>query len=79
MAHATSLRLPDSVVEEAKSIIRRRGISFNAFVEQSLRKEIAAEQEREMYEAATLLGQDADSDVEFALATQAEVALKDLP
>jgi hypothetical protein len=77
MPHITSLRLPDEVIDEARAIILRRGISFNAFVEESLRKEIAAEQEREMYEAATLLGSDPDSCVNYAFNAQSEVALRD--
>lgn len=77
MPHATSLRLSDDVFEEARTIIRRRGVSFNAFVEETLRKEIAAEQEREMYEAATLLGADLESNVDFAFVAQSEVALRD--
>lgn len=77
MPHATSLRLSDDVFEGAKSIIRRRGVSFNAFVEETLRREIAAEEEREMYEAATLLGTDPETNVDFAFAAQADVALRD--
>ena len=77
MAHVTSLRLPDEVYKEAAIILRRRGVSFNAFVEETIRKEILAEQEREMYEAATLLGADAETNVDFAFDAQAEVALKD--
>jgi hypothetical protein len=77
MPHAMSLRMSDEVYEEAKSIIRRRGVSFNAFVEETIRKEIAAEREREMFEAASLLGTDPDTDVEFAFGAQAEVALRE--
>ena len=77
MRHATSLRLPDDLYEEAKPIVKRRGLSFNAFVEDVLRKAIAAEQQREMYQAASLLGGDAASTVDYALAAQSEVALRD--
>lgn len=77
MAHTTSLRLSDDVYKEAAAIITRRGVSFNAFVEETIRKEILAEQEREMYDAATLLGSDPDSNVDFAFEAQSEVALKD--
>lgn len=73
--HATSLRIPTDLYREAQRVLRRRGVSFNAFVEQAIRAQIAAEEYCEMYEAATLLGQDPDSDVEFALDAQAEVAL----
>jgi hypothetical protein len=72
-----SVRLPDDVYESARSITRRRGVSFNALIEESLRKEIAAEHDREMYEAATLLGSDPDSNVEYAFVAQSEVVLRD--
>lgn len=77
MPHALSLRVPDDLYEEAKTITRRRRISFNALVEETLRKEIAAEQEREMYEAASLLAEDAESNVDFAFFAQFEVVLRD--
>ena len=77
MPHVTSLRLPDDVFEDAKSIFRSRGVSFNAFVEEVIRREIAAEQEHELYDAATLLGSDPDSDVDYAFAGQSEVAVRD--
>jgi hypothetical protein len=75
--HVTSLRLPDDVYAEILPIIRRRGMSFNAFVEDTLRRELQAEMDREMYEAGTILGDDPGSDVDFALAAQAEVVLRD--
>ena len=51
---------------------------MNALIERVLRREIALEQEREMYEAATLLGQDADSSVDYAFPAQAEVVTGDV-
>lgn len=77
MAHVVSIRLEASVYEETRLIARRRGVSMNALIERALRKEIKLEQEREMYEAATLLGQDADSEVDYAFAVQAEVVMGD--
>lgn len=77
MPHVTSLRLPEDLYEAAKPVARRRGMSFNALVEEALRKELALEQEREMYDAASLLGSDPESGVEFAAAAQADLALED--
>lgn len=77
MARATSVRLEETVYEETKNIARRRGVSMNTLIDRVLRQEIALEQEREMYDAATLLGQDADSDVDYAFAAQAEVVTGD--
>ena len=77
MAHTTTLRLPDDLIEEAKPIVHRRGGSFNSFVEYLLRKEIAAEQEREMVEAANVLGSDPESNVDYAFAAQSDVVSRD--
>lgn len=77
MARATSVRLEEPVYEAVKHIARTRGVSMNTLIGRVLQKEIALEQEREMYDAATLLGQDADSDVDIAFAAQAEVVLRD--
>jgi predicted DNA-binding ribbon-helix-helix protein len=77
MARATSVRLEEPVYEAAKVIARRRGVSMNALIDRVLRQEIAREQEQEMYNAATLLGQDAGADVDFAFAAQAEIVLRD--
>lgn len=75
--HTASVRIPENVFRESEKIARRRKISFNALVQQALLREIEAEQEREMYEAATLLGMDAAScDVDYALYAQSEVMLK---
>jgi len=77
MPHVTTLRLPDDLYEQLAPFVRRRGMSFNAFVEDMIRRALQEEQDREMYEAGTILGEDPDSDVNFAFAAQAEVVLKD--
>ncbi|HLV78725.1 MAG TPA: hypothetical protein VKT32_00545 [Chthonomonadaceae bacterium] len=78
--HTSSVRIAEDIYREAEQIARRRNISFNALVQEALKKEIEAAQDREMYEAATLLGQDAEMcDVDYAFAAQAEVALSNEP
>jgi len=77
MAHTTSLRLPEEVYAQVAPLAARRGMSFNAFVEDVIRRELQAEQDREMVEAAAILAADPDSDVNFASAAQAEVVSKD--
>ena len=76
--HTLSVRVDEQTFQESKRIAEQRAMSFNALVQEALRRVIEAEQEREMYEAATLLGQDAEmNDVEYARHAQAEVALGD--
>lgn len=77
MARATSVRLDEPVYDAVKHIARRQGVSLNTLIGRMLQHEIALEQEREMYEAATLLGEDSESDVGFAFAAQAEIVLRD--
>lgn len=77
MAHVTTLRLPEDLVEQIKPVIRRRNMSFNAYVEDSIRRALQEEQDREMYDAGTLLGMDLDSEVDFAFAAQAELVMKE--
>lgn len=76
MAHVTSLRLPDELFEQLTPLIRRRGTTLNAFVTDIIRRTVQAEQDREMYETGTILGEDADSDVNFAFPAQSDVVLK---
>lgn len=77
MAHVTSLRLPDDLYEQAASLARRRHTSFNGFIEATVRREVQAELDRELYDAGTILGLDPESDVDFAFAAQSDVVLRD--
>ena len=76
MAHVTSLRLPDDLFEQLAPLVRRRGTTLNAFVTDIIRRTVQEEQDREMYEAGTILGKDADSEVDFAFYAQSDVVLK---
>ena len=76
MAHVTSLRLPDDLFEQLAPLVRRRGTTLNAFVTDIIRRTVQEEQDREMYEAGTILGEDADSDVQFAFDAQSDVVRK---
>ncbi len=77
MAHVTTLRLSEELFEQIKPVIRRRNMSFNAYIEDTIRRALQEEQDREMFEAGTILGMDADSEVDFAFAAQAEVVMKE--
>lgn len=77
MSRTTSIRLEETVYQHTKVIAKRRGVSMNALIDSALRHEIEMEQDMEMYNAATLLGQDSDSDVDYAFSNQAEIVLRD--
>lgn len=73
-----TIRLQPDLYEAATQIARKRGRSLNALVQQGLEAIVRVEEEKEMYEAATILGMDsAECDVNYAFAAQAEVILKD--
>jgi predicted transcriptional regulator len=76
MYRTISVRLDETVYEEAKVIAKRRRVSMNALTDRALRREIALQQEQEMYEAAALLGMDADTSVDFAFAAQADIVMR---
>lgn len=79
-AKSLTVRLRPTLYEAATSLAKRRRLSLNALIQESLEEILRIEEEREMYEAATLLGEDPDEcDVEYAFAAQAEVALRDAP
>ena len=73
---AFSVRVPETLYIEAHRVAVRKNLSINALVGEALMKVVDQAQDQEMYEAATLLGQDAEmSSVDFAWSAQAEVAL----
>lgn len=77
MARAISIRLEEAVFLGVEAIARRKGIHVNALIDMVLRQEIARDEERDMYSAATMLGKDADSDINYAFAAQSEIVTGD--
>jgi len=76
--HILSLRMPDDIYRASVEIARKRKISFNVLVQEELQRMIREEQDREMYEAGTILGEDPEMcDVSYAACAQAEVMLRD--
>lgn len=58
-------------------VARERGCNLNALVQQGVEAIVREEADREMYNAATLLGSDlAEADVEFFLPAMSEVVLR---
>ena len=76
--HTISIRLREEVYENAKRIAERRHTSLNALAIDALSRLIREEEYHEMFDAATLIGQDAEEcSVEYAFAAQADVVLAD--
>lgn len=74
----TSVRIPERMYRQSRRIAAKRKLSFNALVGEALSKIIDEERDREMYEAATLLGADLEEcSVEYARHAQSEVMLRD--
>ncbi len=72
-----TLRLRPDVYQAAANLARRRSQSLNSLIQESLALRIKVEEDRELFEAAELLGQFPDEcNVEYAFAAQAEAALR---
>ncbi|HZP82722.1 MAG TPA: toxin-antitoxin system HicB family antitoxin [Chthonomonadaceae bacterium] len=79
-ARSLTVRLRPELYAAATDLAKKRCISLNTLVQESLAAVIREEEDREMYEAAELLGQfPEECDVEYAFAAQSEVVLREEP
>ena len=81
-AHSTTqsvtVRLPRPLYARATDLAKERRVSLNAFVQQGVEEAVRLAEERERYDAYSMLGEDAaECDVEYAIHAQAEVMLRD--
>ncbi len=75
---AMTIRLPQALYRAGREMAKRRRVSLNRLVQESLQATIKTEEEQRLYDAFTLVGQDAEeSSVEYAVAAQLEVLEKD--
>ena len=73
-----TVRLQPELYAAAARVARKRGRSLNALVQQGLEEIIRVEEDRELYQAATLLGTDPEEcNVDYAFPAQSEVILRD--
>jgi len=76
LAKILTVRLDPNLYEAATRLSKKRRLSLNALLQESLQRLLKEAEDRELYEAAELLGQSPDEcDVEYAFAAQSEVAL----
>ena len=74
---ALTIRLPADLYAAGVKAARRRQLSMNRFVQESLKAALEAEEDRRLYAAFAQVGADTDSaDVEFALEAEAEVVAR---
>jgi len=69
----TSLRVPAQLLTATQDLAKRRRTSVNALVVESIERTLREEYNKALYDSFTLIGQDDDADVEFAVAAQSEV------
>ena len=74
---AFTVRLPRKLYRASSAAARRRKMSLNRLVQESLATAIRAEEDRELYEAFERFAQDPESSVEYAFEAQREVVLRD--
>ena len=73
-----TVRLPASVHEAGREVAKRRRMSLNRLVEQSLRATLQEDEQKRLYDAFTLVaGDPEETDVEFMLDAFREVVLRD--
>jgi hypothetical protein len=75
---SVTIRLPENIYQESVKAAKAKNISFNSLTQEGLLKILREQREKDLYDAFTLVGQDAEeSDVEYAIHAQAEVMLRD--
>ncbi|HEY3414603.1 MAG TPA: hypothetical protein VGM51_16310 [Armatimonadota bacterium] len=70
---STSLRLPEDLLSATQALAARQRKSVNALVIESIKRTVRDDEDEVLYDAFSLLGEDAESDVEFALQAQSEI------
>ena len=71
---ACTLRLEEELYARVKEVARTRHLSFTAFVQGVLAEALKREEQKALYDAFTLAGEDGEgADVDFALSAQREV------
>lgn len=71
---ALTLRLEENLYTRAKEVAAAHKTSFTAFVQRALSELLRREEQKTLFDAFSLVGQDlAEADVEFALPAQREV------
>lgn len=75
-ARAMTVRLEPELHDAALRLARKRGISLNALLQESLASVVKSAEDRDLYEAFERYGAHPDADVSYAHSAQAEVALR---
>jgi len=77
---AMTVRLPMDLYEAGSRVAKRRRVSLNQLVQDSLRAVLKDEADKALYDDFTLATLDKDEvDVEYAFEAQREVVLRDEP
>jgi len=76
MAKSLTVRLEPGLYAAATELAKRRCVSLNALIQESLAAIVKEEEDRELYEAFEKFGGHLDSDVSYADGAQAELALR---
>ena len=75
--HSMTLRIPEQLYMSVADAAKERNQSVNSLVQESLRKTISEIEQLKRFDEYTLLGQDEDSNVDYAMYAQAEVMLNE--
>jgi predicted transcriptional regulator len=71
---AMTVRLPARLYQAGSRLAKRRRVSMNRLLQESLQAALAAEEQKRLYEAFGAVGAESEeADVEFALSAQRQV------
>lgn len=70
---AITLRLDESLYEKTKLVAEKEKSSINSFIQNILIEKIKEKEKKELFDEFSLVSEDGENDVEYALYAQSEV------
>lgn len=70
---AITLRLDESLYEKTKLVAEKEKSSINSFIQNILIEKIKEKEKKELFDEFSLISEDEENDVEYALYAQSEV------
>lgn len=74
-----TLRIDENLYDKTKNIASKEKSSFNNFVQNLIIEKLREQEKKELFDEFSLVGEDACSDIEYAISAQNEVLLNEKP
>ena len=72
-----TLRIEQSLFDKTKNIASKENYSFNSFVQNLIVEKLKEREKKELFDEFSLVGEDENCDVEYAINAQKEVILNE--